>query len=78
MPLWMMQVSLEPWQTVIKNTFLLAILRSGYALHKCEENIQKHHTVALNFPDFGWCVTQEPLNGKNWFQAHIVEQHKSY
>ena len=38
---------------------------------------EKHHAVALNFPDFG-CVTLELLDGKTWFQAHIVQQHKSY
>ena len=44
-------------------------------LHKL---FQKHHAVALNFPEFGCHVSQEPLNGKIWFQALIVEQLKSY
>ena len=55
---------LEPWSDT-RNAFLLGIFsKSGQALHKHKENIQKHHAVALNFPDFGCCVTLEPLDGK--------------
>ena len=46
---------------------ILAILRSLYSY------------IDMKFLHyFQQRVTPEPLNGKTWFQSHIVEQHKSY
>ena len=69
---------LYPWWSR-KNTHLLDIFKKNrLKLHKHKENVHKYHAVVLWFSDF-WCrITLESLDGKNSFQAHIIEQHKSY
>ena len=49
------------------STVIIAVLRTmcSYVEIKLLHQIEQH-------------VTPELLNGKTWFQAYIVEQHKSY
>ena len=61
--------TLETWRD-IKNTCLLDFSA------KSTDTLRKYRKHCTNF--FLSHITLEPLNGKTSFQAHIVEQHKSY
>ena len=64
----------EPWRCTKKSH-----LRPKWpGTQRTHKNTTEYHAVVLNFPDF-WChLSREPLDGKTWFQAHIVEQLKNY
>ena len=53
----------------------LAVLK---LTHSETRNMQKHYMVVLRFSNILMLHNLEPLNGKISFQAHIIEQHKSY